>query len=64
MIAMGDLKKLPVMVPSAGTEKKIADDQRRLVALRAQITDLEREIETLSAAAWPMDGAQPPRRRP
>lgn len=64
MIAMGDLKKLPVMVPSAQTEEKIADDQRRLAALRAQITHLEREIETLSAGAWPMDGVQPARRRP
>lgn len=57
MIAMGDVKKLPVMVPSAETEKRIADEQLRLTELRAQVSKLEREIEDLSARSWPMDMA-------
>lgn len=54
MIQMADLRRLPVVVPSAAELADAKHEQERLINLREQIRGLRLEVQRLEENLWPM----------
>ena len=53
MISIGDVKKLPVIIPSASEQREIEREHEKLRKLRSQIEQLETQVDELTATGWP-----------
>ncbi len=54
MIQMGEVRKLPIVVPSAEQQQEILGEYNRALELRQKIADTERQIEQIDLTLWPM----------
>lgn len=54
LIQMGELRKLPIVVPSGEEQQKIIRNCQAALELHQKIADTERQIKELDANVWPM----------
>ncbi len=52
MVQTGDVKSLPVIVPSPKEQDRILAAQDRILELRRQVAEIKEEIERLTDEPW------------
>jgi type I restriction enzyme M protein len=55
---MGELRKLPILVPSEDEQQKIVRDRQTTLELHQKIADTERQIAEIDSTSWPMSLAE------
>lgn len=58
MIQMGEVRKFPIVVPSAEQQQEIIGEYNRVLELRQRIADTERQIAEIDSTSWPMSLAE------
>jgi type I restriction enzyme M protein len=54
MIQMGELRKLPIVVPSDDEQQEIVSDRQTMLELYRQIAGIDRQIKEIDSTSWPM----------
>lgn len=54
LIQMGELRKLPIVVPSDDEQQEIVSDRQTTLELYRQIADIDRQIKEIDSTSWPM----------